>query len=297
MSNPTLVVVLPTYAPGASILPTLTSLHTSVRAYSDQPYNLVLSDSSPDENICDQARTWADQSGCRLVIDHSSSRRYVKEALNAALSKSEVADADIVIFTNDDVEFDVNCVSNIVRSLSEDTVATIAVGSVLPDPRFRGGGRRAGAWQMDVVAEIARRLPSTASRAEGAIWATRGSFAGVYRYPIGSGSIADDVELQEYVSKHNVVTLNVPGAVVYKIPPLGFLEFALQTQRFRTASRTAKGVALSPLVKSQAVLVSLAKSPLGALQYLAYRIALSSGFGKRSTTDKENWNRASSTWR
>jgi len=122
------------------------------------------------------------------VIDHSSSRRYVKEALNAALSKSEVADADIVIFTNDDVEFDVNCVSNIVRSLSEDTVATIAVGSVLLTA-LQGGGRRAGAWQMDVVAEIARRLPSTASRAEGAIWATRGSFAGVYRYPIGSGAL------------------------------------------------------------------------------------------------------------
>jgi hypothetical protein len=273
------------------------SLHASVCLWSDRPYTLVLSDSSPEDNVSNEARQWADQVGCKLVIDHSSSRRFVKEALNVALSKKEVADADLVIVTNDDVEFDRDCVSNLLRALSDDDRAKIAVGTVLPDPRFVGGRRRAGAWQMDVVARIAQMLPGNTARAEGAIWATRGSFAGTYRYPIGSGNIADDVELLNYISQNNFVALNVPEAVVYKIPPLGFLEFALQTQRFRTASRSSYGPSPSPSVKLRAFLINLMESPLGALFYVAYRILLSTGLGRKSTTSKENWDRASSTFR
>jgi hypothetical protein len=297
MAQSSLVVVIPTYAPGASIWPTLTSLNASVRKWTDQPYLLVLSDSSPDDSICDQARKWAAQVSCSLVIDYSATRRFIKEALNAALSKKEVAEADYVIFTNDDVVFEINCVSNIIRPLSEDVTAKIAVGSLMPDPNYTGGRRRAGAWQMDVVGRIARSLPSRAIRAEGAIWATRGTFAGEFRYPIGSGNIADDVELQNYAIQNDIVTLNVPEAVVYKIPPLGFSEFALQTQRFHTASRTAIGTRPSLEVRFRALLISLLRSPLGALHYFAYRVALFFGAGKQSTSSQENWNRASSTWR
>jgi hypothetical protein len=268
-----------------------------VRAWSDESYTLVLSDSSPDDDICSQARGWSAKVNCTLVIDHSNQRRNIKEALNVAFSKKEVANAEIVIVTNDDVEFDVTCISEMVRALSEDADAAIAVGCVLPDPLYASGRRSAGAWQMELATRIARNLGPNAPRSEGAIWGTRGKFASKYRYPIGSGNIADDVELRDYVKQNNLGALNAHQAVVYKIPSEGIMEFAIQTQRSQVSSKTASNVAIAPTMKLRVVVQGILGSPIGAMKYFAYRLCLLAGAGKKEVNTKENWDRALSTRR
>ena len=281
MPGPSLAVVIPSYASGASILPTLNSLHKSVRAWSDESYTLVLSDSSPDHDICVQVRGWSAQVGCTLVIDHSDQRRIIKEALNVAFSKKEVATADIVIVTNDDVVVDVNCISEIVRALSENADAVIAVGCVLPDPLHATGRRSAGAWQMELVTRIARYQGPNVFRSEGALWGTRGQFAGNYRHPIGSGNIADDVELRDFVKQSNLGALNVHQAVVYKIPASGFSEFALQTHRSQFSLKTSNKVAVARATKLRAIAQGIIGSPRGASKYFAHQLCLLAGAGKR----------------
>ena len=295
--EPSLVVVIPTFAPGASILPTLTSLEASVGAWFNQTFTLVLSDSSPVDDITNEARSWAETANCVLVVDHSYSRRYVQEALNVAFSKKEVSGADLVLVTNDDVVFDVSCVSILMRTLCEEVSATMVVGCALPDPRYLSGGRRAGAWQMKAAERIIRRWPATTARAEGSIWATRGTFAGSYRYPLGSGSISDDIELQNHVLRNGLICLSVAQAVVYKIPPRGFAEFSIQSRRNFASSIAGEMVLPSKWVKLKVGFICMLGDPLGAIHYLSYRTFMLLGAGKGSAPSGERWERASSTWR
>jgi hypothetical protein len=231
------------------------------------------------------------------VVDHSQNRRQIKEALNVAFSKSEVARADYVMVTNDDVVIDLDCAFNLLGALNENTDATIAVGCVRPDPSFSKGNRRAGAFQLNVVASIANELPLAAARAEGAIWATRGSFASSYRYPVGEGSIVDDVELISYIRTQRLLALNIPRAIVYKVPPSSFLDFANQTRRSSSVAEPSGAAAVSLAMKLHVFALELMRDPLGASRYVAYRIFLIFGFGKVGSATTQQWDRSSSTFR
>ena len=270
------------------------SLDASVRTWSEGPYTLVLSHSSPTDDISDQTREW------ELVelaaLSWSTIPRIgdkLRRRSNVAFSKSEVARADYVMVTNDDVVIDLDCAFNLLGALNENMDATIAVGCVRPDPSFSKGNRRAGAFQLNVVASIANELPLAAARAEGAIWATRGSFASSYRYPVGEGSIVDDVELISYIRTQRLLALNIPRAIVYKVPPSSFLDFANQTRRSSSVAEPSGAAAVWLAINFHVFALELMRDPLGASRYVAYRIFLIFGFGKVGSATTQQWDRSS----
>jgi hypothetical protein len=297
MSEISLLIVLPSYAMGSSIRPTLASITGAVAAWSSHSYTLVLSDSSPDDSPVAAVTQWAAEVGCGLVVDHSDTRRIQKDALNVAFSKPEVAAADIVVVTNDDVLLDVSSINHLVHALTTHPEATIAVGSARPDPQHSAGARRAAAWQLEVVAEIGRRLPPKSLRSEGALWATRGEFAETFRYPLGHGSIADDVALAEHISLHHLTALNVHQAIVYKVPPAGFAEFYQQTRRFKVAVKTTHASGPSLSTRGCAVATAALRNPAGALNYGLYRLGMLGGAGRSAPPPDEQWTRQGSTLR
>ena len=298
MSDESLVVVIPTYSsPGSSILPTLNSLEVSVRTWTSEPYTLVLSDSSPTDEVRKQCRSWAEKTGCTLVVEHSSHRLWIKEALNVAFSRHEVTGADFVVVTNDDVLLDTNAVSRLLDALKANGDASIAVGCARPDQNFSRGFARAGAFQLRAGARLATKLPLFRARAEGALWATRGPFVGSFRYPIGEGSISDDVELQEYILRNGLLALNVSQAIAYKVPPASFRDFASQNRRSMFAAARSSVAKGSKMLKLRAFVIEIAHDPLGALHYLSFRLLLKIGVGKDPKALTEQWERSTSTFR
>ena len=297
MLDTSLAIVIPSYSMGSSIRPTLASITGAVAAWSSHRCTLVLSDSSPDDGPVAAARKWAAEVGCGLVVDHSDTRRIQKEALNVAFSKPEVAAANVVVVTTDDVLLDVSSIDQLVHALTAHPEATIAVGSTRPDPLHSAGARRAGAWQLEVVAEIGRRMPPKSLRSEGALWATWGEFAESFRYPIGYGSIADDVALAEHISRHHLTAINVHQAIAYKVPPLGFAEFYQQTRRSQVAIETTHASGLSLSIRGRAVATAALRNPAGALNYGLYRLGMLGGTGRSAPPHDEQWTRQRSTLR
>lgn len=297
MSEASLAIVIPSYAMGSSIRPTLASITGAVVAWPSHRCTLVLTDSSPDDGPVAATKEWAAEVGCGLVVDHSDTRRIQKKALNIAFSKPEVAAANFVVVTSDDVLLDVSSIDHLVHALTAHPEATIAVGSIRPDPLYTAGARRAGAWQLELVAGIGRRLPPKSLRSEGSLWATRGKFAQSFRYPIGHGSIADDVDLADYISRHQLTALNVHQAIAYKVPPLGFAEFHQQTRRIQVALETAHAPRPSLSIRGCAVATAALRNPAGALNYGLYRLGMLGGAGRSAPPPDEQWTRIRSTLR
>jgi hypothetical protein len=258
---------------------------------------VALSESSPTDYAVVEAKLWADHVQCTLVVNHSPTQRILKEALNAAFAMPEVSDADIVIITNDDVVLDISSVGYLIDALQANPNAVFAVGSTLPDPSFRSGGRRAGSWQLYVVNRLAKLLPITCARSEGALWATRGSFAKTFRWPIGSGSIADDVEIARYVVNHGLMALNVASATVYKIPPKGFKEFKGQTRRSQDSKVPELSNQVPRILKLRAVLRVFLAHPLSGFTYIVYRLRIATPSQKHEDPTSETWSRQASTLR
>ena len=292
-----LTFVIPSYLQGASIIPTLESLNNAVSNWSSSGYTLVLSDSSTTEDVVSQAQTWAQNVNCTLIVDRSETRRPVMDALNAAFAKPEVGSADIVIVTNDDVLLDPESVTIIVEELQQKPNVVIAVGCTRVDPHFAKGARRASAWQMKMVGEIAKRLPSNAVRAEGSLWATTGAFAHSFRFPAERESIADDVELADYVIRNGLRALNLHQAVVYKIPASGVSEFSRQTRRYQNAAKNSKSSKISRWMLIKVASQLWLRDPKGAFSYFGYRSALLLNSRYRKNSTEPNWERAQSTWR
>lgn len=268
-----------------------------MKAWQQSPYALVLSESSPTDYVVTEVKQWAAESQCTVAIDHSKYRRIQKEALNAAFAMPEVANADIVIITNDDVLLEEQSVRNLISALRESPSAVLAVGTTLPDPSFRRGERRAGSWQLLVVNKLARLLPTTCTRSEGALWATRGSFAKSYRWPIDGGSVSDDVEIANYVIEHHLEAVNVSNAIAYKIPPEGFEEFKNQTRRSQDSKASQLLNQVPSLVKLRAVLSMFFAHPISGTWYLVFRLRLLTIARKEESRTTEDWKRQTSTLR
>jgi cellulose synthase/poly-beta-1,6-N-acetylglucosamine synthase-like glycosyltransferase len=280
------------YNDGPGISETLESLYQGMVALGLQDSPILLSDSSSDGITLRSALEWKKKSGANLINLHSDERRSLKQALNVHLGH---ADTDFLVLTVGDVVIPRESLAQLVGALLSQK-PDVAIGAPWPDPHYRGLAYRAGAWQLRSVQRLAALAPSDEVRAEGALWGCRREFYSNFRYPINSGSIADDVELMWAVKSRGLTGINVWSAIVLKVPPGTLRDFCLTNSRSRVA------VADSPTKRSKrdfAVFATEAiKDPIGAVLYVTYRL-YGILFGKRFShgTRTETWVPSPSTKR
>ena len=281
------------YNEGASIVETLDSLRHGILELGLETSPILLSDSSSDGLTMYSAQEWKRTTGSNLVIQHSDTRRSLKEALNVILDN---CDSDLLILTVGDVVIPKESLGRIVWTLLSPQRPDVAIGAPWPDPSFCGIRYRAGAWQLRVVQRLAAMSPTDEVRAEGALWGARREFYKNFRYPIGSGSIFDDVELMRAVVTGGYCGVNATSALVYKVPPGSLHDFCLTNRRTRFA------VADQPHKRAWrdwlAFIRETSDDPIGALLYCLYRF-YGVLFARKfmQGTDNEKWDSSITTKR
>ncbi len=254
------------YNEGPGIEATLESLFQGMAALGMKESPILLSDSSSDGVTMQAALQWKENSGANLINLHSDTRRSLKQALNTLFDNAET---DFLVLTVGDVLIPSDSLAQLVGALLK-ALPDVAIGAPWPDPQYRGLAYRAGAWQLRAVQRLAELAPSDEVRAEGAFWGCRREFYSNFRYPISSGSIADDVELMRAVKNLGLTGLNVWSAIVLKVPPGTLQDFCLTNSRSRAA------VADSPTQRSlrdlKVILSEGLRDPIGAILYVAYRL-------------------------
>lgn len=258
--------VVPSYREGSGIVATLDSLWEGMGTLGIEEATIFLSDSSPDSTTVDAARAWSSVSGCHLVVDHSDERRSLKEALNVALAACET---DLVAVTNADVLVPRASLAHLLEPICATGLADVVVGVAAPDPSATSLARRAGAFQLRAVQRLVDRT-GTAMPAEGALWAAHRRFCASFRFPIGQGSVADDVELAKGVEAGRLRGITAPGAVVLTIPPGTVRDFCLQTRRSYFATGESRPAARCG-AELRAFVAEASRDPLGAVLYGLYR--------------------------
>lgn len=259
-------VVVPSYGEGEGIVPTLASLWDGMVQLGIADATVLLSDSSPDSATVDAAGQWASTAGCRLMVDHSDTRRSLKQALNVALASCET---DVVVVAVADVVVPAASLAHLIEPIYAVHSPDVVVGVAAPDWSVKGIRYRAGAFQLNAVRRLVRTGGSS-MRAEGALWAAHRRFYGQWRFPIGRGSVSDDIELAGAVEAGGFRGLTVADAVVFKVPPGTIRDFCLQTRRWYFASADHR-----PAVRStgewKTFGAEAVRDPLGAVLYSAYR--------------------------
>lgn len=254
------------YNEGRGIADTLSSLWIGMVELGLQKCRILLSDSSSDLTTVKMAEQWANKVGAALTVDHSDSRRSLKSALNTILNACE---SELLVVAVGDVTIPAKSLERLVRILASPERPDVVIGATAPDPTVQGLRYRAGAWQLRVVGRLASLRTSDEVRAEGAFWGTRREFYQQFRYTERSGSISDDVQLQQAVLEGNHRGINAPEAIVYKVPPASMRDFALQARRYYFAIGS-EGVDRS-WSDLRALLEETAHDPLGSVLYAVYR--------------------------
>lgn len=254
------------YNEGAAIVATLDSLWAGMQELGLDASPLLLSDSSSDPSTVQAAEEWARSTSANLVIHHSDSRRSLKAALNVILNNCH---SDLLVVTVGDVVIPTSSLVVLLGTLLSEQHPDVVVGVSWPDPSIRGLRYRAGAWQLRVVQKLAALAPADEVRAEGALWGASRGFYEKFRYPEGSGSIYDDIELQRAVVAGGYRGANASSALVYKIPPGTLRDFCLQTRRYycATGDRAHKRTKRDWL----ALISNAGRDPVGAVLYCVYR--------------------------
>lgn len=281
------------YNEGVGIVATLNSLRNGMLELGLETSPILLSDSSSDGVTMHSVQNWKRTTGSNLVIHHSDTRRSLKEALNVILDN---CNSDFLILTVGDVIIPGESLGRIISTLLSPQRPDVAIGATWPDPLFSGIRYRAGAWQLRVVQRLAAMSPVDDVRAEGALWGVRREFYKNFRYPIGTGSIADDVELMRAVVTGGYCGVNAASALVYKVPPGTLHDFCLTNRRSRFA------IADQPHQRGRrdwlAFIHEGRGDPIGALLYCLYR-CFGVVFARRFVqgTDNEKWDPSSTTKR
>lgn len=289
--RPTLTIGIPSYNEGGGILPTLRSLWAGLVDMERQDTLIFISDSSDSTATVRAAETWSRGASARCEISHSDTRRSLKEALNVILNRAQ---SDLLVCVTADVLVPPDSLRALLRHLTGEPGCDVAIGSTLPDRRGRGLASRASAWQLKVVHRIAEKLPPSAIRAEGAFWGAWREFYAAFRYRIGEGSIADDVQLAEALVHGAWKVHSAADAAVLKLPASSLRDFAVTTLRSSVAnSRDAEVPG-----KVSAALAEARSDPLGAACYgLARAYTASKRRSLLRSVTTEYWEVATTTKR
>jgi hypothetical protein len=256
---------IPSFNEGAGILPTLDSLWQGISSLGLESSTIILSDSSETLATVDAANRWSARVGSRFHVDRSNRRRSLKEALNVVF---DACPTDLLVLINADVIVPASSLSALFHSLLVESRPQVVVGSILPDPGFGGLRFRAGAWQIRSIWRAASLMRFDAVRSEGAFWGTWRSFYSNFRYPVGTGSLADDIELSRAIRNQRVRSANSADAFVYKVPPGSLHDFCSGSIRFRAASPEHR----RGTPEYAAAIFEAIRDPLGASLYALSRL-------------------------
>jgi hypothetical protein len=228
---------------------------------------IFLSDSSQSTELSsvDTAVQWSNSVGANLIVDHADRRRSLKEALNVVLERTST---DLLVQMNADVVVPVESLARMLGHLLVEPKPAVAVGSVLPDPSIRGLRYRAGTWQLRAVWRTASIERKELARAEGAFWGAWRVFYAGYRYPIGKGSIHDDVELAAALNRGGFLARNAADAVVYKVPPGSLADLCSGSVRWQAAAPAHR----RRQTDYAAALIETIRDPVGAVMYARARL-------------------------
>lgn len=290
LDNTSVSIGIPAYNEGEGIVPTLDSVYDSLSALGMPKAPIILSDSSDATATVDAASEWARSKGAQLVIDRSDQRRNSKQARNVIL---DLATSDILVQADADVVVPPYSLLHLLRCLTAAPRPAVVVGTTAPDPTFSGTARKASAWQMRATRRYACFLPDDAVRAEAAFWGCWRDFYGGFRFPIGSGSITDDVSLARHVVEHGLPARNCWRAVVAKVPAGTLQDFFLQTQRYYAAA----GNDPRRPGKLRAAALEAARDPIGAALYVHARLWSAREKRRRRGRWDEMWDVSRSTKR
>jgi hypothetical protein len=272
---------MPSYEEGPGIAVALEALQRAKQHVGLVDAPVLVSDSSPTKVTIDAARKWAEQSGAQVRIDHSANRRSLKQALNAIL---DATGSEFLVVTVADVTVTPAGLADLLAPLVSDAPPDLVIGASLPDPTVRSLAHRAGAWQTRAVWRAVAALPSTAVRADGAFWAMGRRFIDEYRFPVGSGSIADDAELARALRAGAYRARSMPSAVAYRVPPGSFADFCARLERSRVANPEHRRFS----TEYAAALAEAISDPLGAVLYTVQRLRI--GVSRRGRTPiTETW--------
>jgi hypothetical protein len=179
------------------------------------------------------------------------------------------AQVDIVVTTVSDVTLRSGALATLLDRLVGPAHCAVAVGGVRPDPAYRALRYRAAAWQSCAVYRSAVLAGPRAVRAEGAFWGARHEFLRWFRYPLGEGSPADDVELARAVARQGVAFASVPDAVVYKVPAGSLRDFVAMTRRSHEA---IEGTPPRNVTALRAAALEAMVNPFGFACYMVWRV-------------------------
>jgi Glycosyltransferase like family 2 len=271
IGDATVAFAIPAYNEGDGVLPTLRSLWQGLADLRLTDSQLILCDSYDQESLssADLSTAWAHEVGARLEVDSIAQRRSLKEALNSILDRART---DVLVSVNADVLVPAESLAAMLFYLFSPPRPIAAIGTIRPDPEFSRLSHRAGAWQMRAVwrasSLASRSIDSNSFRSEGAFWGVWRAFYSTFRFPIGSGSIHDDIELTRALVSGGHACRNAAEAFVYKIPPGSLLDLCSGSIRFKAALPGHK----RGQNEYTAALIEAARDPLGALLYGANRI-------------------------
>jgi hypothetical protein len=258
---------IPAYNEGDGILPTLQTLWKGLSRLGLTSSPLFLSESYDHTALssAESASSWARGVGANLEIDSIDRRRSAKEALNVVFAR---ATSDVLILVDADVLIPVQSLLAMIHCLFAKPRPAAVIGATLPDPEFSGLRHRAGAWQMRAVTRATSLAPRSITgpnsfRAESAFCGAWRSFYSAYRFPIGSGSISDGVELSRALVNAGHRSRNAAEAFVYKIPAGSLIDLCSSTVRGRVSIPEHKRRSNEYL----AAAIETALDPVGAILY------------------------------
>jgi glycosyltransferase involved in cell wall biosynthesis len=256
---------IPSYNEGSGIVHTLESLGRAVERLSLADCLLIVSDSSDTTETVDAVREWARKAPLRVDVDRSETRRSSKEARNVIMERAR---SELLLQLDADVLLPTVSLYHLLLCLTQVPFPAVATGSTAPDPSFGTREYKASAWQLKAARRYVSWLSADEVRAEAAFWGSRRAFYRDYRFPVGSGSAVDDVDLALHLRDNDIPTRNCWKAFVYKVPAGTLDDFFLQTHR----GYAALGARRRTLKELGAALVEAATDPIGAGLYVRARI-------------------------
>jgi glycosyltransferase involved in cell wall biosynthesis len=292
LRNLTIQFGISSYNEGHGIVATLESIFQGARICGIRTPSFVLSDSSDTGETVSAAETWANTKSVSLVVDRSERRRSKKQAVNTIFER---ADSDLLVLVDADIVVLAEGLAALLTDLTSVPPPVMAFGAVVPDPSKRAIKYRASAWQMRAVHQLNSHLPSDAVRTEGAFWGAWRSFYKHYRFPLGRGSIYEDLELAEHIRDNRIGVRNSWRAVAYKVPAGSLRDFYLQTYRYYAAARESPRRARRDLLFAAAA--QARRDPVGAVLYVCARFWATLYHRRRPVKFEEQWDAAASTKR
>ncbi|CAG4910023.1 unnamed protein product [Acidithrix sp. C25] len=224
--------VIPAFNEVASITRCLDSAVSAALPTGWSWAEFVLLDDCSDDGTVEAVEAWSSiHSGIAVRIVVSPRRRGKAENLGS-WHKSLVATApyeDVVVVVDADVGIEKESLKALLHPFATDSELAVVWGVDRPEGAVFG--RWSSLFQLEAVTALARRSGDTAPRVYGRFFGYR--VGGLKDFSWGSSSvITDDVQLADFVRRHQLKVFSAWDAKVLVTPAGNYRDFYLQTYRF-----------------------------------------------------------------